>query len=109
MKVRLYSNETPYDSFRKAPTLLYESGNMPCQSGYNSRTISNLRVKLPLDTVTFTFEFGGLKTNEIAGLLLYGPPMIGWSFNEFWGQNPMVRGLPFTTRSRILHAKRMLA
>src|SRR5688572_24360041 len=96
MKVRLYSNETPYDLYRNSPTtLLYESGNMPLKSGYNFRTIENLKVKLPANTLTFTIEFKGLATNEIAGLLLYAPPTVGWSFNEFWARNPNGRWTPF--------------
>jgi hypothetical protein len=88
LKVRLYSNETPYDNFRKAPTkLLYESGYMPMIPGYNARSISNLNVKLPFDTLTFTVEFKGLKTNEIGSLVLCSPPAIGSSFNEFWHRN----------------------
>ncbi len=85
MKVRLYRNETPYDNFRNAPTtVLYESGYMPMLPGYNARSVSNLNVKLPPDTVTFTVEFKGLKTNEMASLVLCNPPSIGSSFNEFW-------------------------
>jgi hypothetical protein len=88
MKVRLYSNETPYDNFRKTPTkVLYESGFMPMLPGYNARSISNLNVKLPLDTLTFTIEFQGLKTNEIASLVLSSPPSVGSSFNELWRRN----------------------
>ena len=88
MKVRLYSNETPYDNFRNAPTkVLYESGYMPMLPGYNARSISNLNVKLPLDTLTFTIEFKGLKTNEIGSLVLCSPPSVGASFNELWHRN----------------------
>jgi len=85
MRVRIYSNETPYDRFRNAPTtILYESGRMPMNAGFNSRTISGLNIVLPPDTATFTIEFGGLEEGEKAGLLLYSPPRIGFSFNEFW-------------------------
>ncbi len=96
MKVRLYSNETPYDLYRNSPTrLLYESGNLPFNNGYNSQTLSNLNVKLPLDTMTFSIEFKGLKANEIAGLLFYSPPTVGASFNEFWKRNPDGGWYPF--------------
>jgi hypothetical protein len=85
MKVRIYSNEQAYDIYRKAPTrLLYESDSLPVVNGYSTRTISGLSVELPRDSVTFTVEFQGLKANEEAGLLLYSPPTIGFSFNEFW-------------------------
>ncbi len=85
MKVRLYSNEVPYDNFRNRPTeLLYESGFLPLIKGYGTRKITGLDVRLPRDTVTFTVEFLGLKTNESGGLLFYSPPTVGFSFNEFW-------------------------
>jgi hypothetical protein len=96
MKVRLYSNETPYDNFRNAPTkVLYESGYMPMLPGYNARSINNLNVKLPLDTLTFTIEFKGLKTNEIASLVLCSPPSVGSSFNELWRRNSRGSWDPF--------------
>lgn len=85
VKVRLYTNETPYDRYRKAPTtLLYESGWMPIEPGYNTRSAGGLNIQLPLHTVTVTVEFAGLAENEVAGLLFYGPPTVGYSFNEIW-------------------------
>jgi hypothetical protein len=96
VKVRLYSNETPYDLFRQSPTkLLYESGNMPIKQGYNIRTINKLNIKIPGNTVTVTFEFKGLTGEEVAGVLLYGPPTIGSSFNEFWGKSATGSWSPF--------------
>src|SRR4051812_36523714 len=90
MKVRLYSNEMTYDFFRNQPSMiLYESDFIPIQlgqNGYNSVAITNLQVELPRNTVTFTIEFQGIKSNEVAGLLLYSPPTIGFSFNEFWAR-----------------------
>ncbi|HTG45930.1 MAG TPA: hypothetical protein VK633_15530, partial [Verrucomicrobiae bacterium] len=68
-------------------TLLYESGFLPFKPGSNSRTITGLNVPLPFQTVTFTIEFRGLKTNESAGLLFYSPPTVGASFNELWVKN----------------------
>src|SRR5262249_52353014 len=45
LKVRLYTNETPYDDYRNSPTkLLYESGYIPMSTGYNAGTIDNLSV-----------------------------------------------------------------
>lgn len=89
MKVRLYSNEAQYDDYRKSPTtLLYESGLIPVKLGYNSQKLSNLQVPLPQYTVTFTIEFFGFTTDDTAGLLLYSPPAVGFSFNEFWRRSP---------------------
>ena len=96
MKVRLYTNETPFDRFRNAPTkMIYESGTMPLKQGYNSRTLENLNVKAPGNSLTFTIEFKGLAPAEIAGLLLYNPPTVGASFNEFWGKTPTGAWTPF--------------
>jgi hypothetical protein len=85
VKVRLYTNETPYDRYRKGPTtLLYESDWIPIRPGYNSQFISGLNVVLPQYTVTFTVEFSGIAEDEAAGLLFYDPPTVGYSFNEIW-------------------------
>ena len=85
VKVRLYTNEKPYDNFRKAPTtLLYESGWKPISPGFHTHLITGLDVLLPPHTVTFTVEFAGLAEDEEAGLLFYDPPTTGYSFNEFW-------------------------
>src|SRR5687768_2331962 len=47
VKVRLYTNETVYDNFRKSPTtLLYESSWMPIANGFNTKLIDNLNVLL---------------------------------------------------------------
>ncbi|HEX7859605.1 MAG TPA: Ig-like domain-containing protein [Verrucomicrobiae bacterium] len=89
VKVRFYSNERNYDSFRKSPTtLLYESEWMPIQSGFKRHILNNLNLVLPAHTATFTVEFKGIGAGEEAGLLFYGPPTEGYSFNEFWMHNP---------------------
>jgi hypothetical protein len=85
VKVRVYANEKPYDLYRKAPTtLLYESDLLPIQAGYNTLVVSGLDIDLPLQTATVTAEFSGIAEDEVAGLLFYGPPTIGYSFNEIW-------------------------
>lgn len=86
VKVRIYKNEKVYDLYRKEPTtLLYESGFFGINPGYNTRRL-NLDVVVP-DIVTVTFEFFGLSETETAGVLLYDPPTIGMSWNEFWRKN----------------------
>jgi hypothetical protein len=83
-KVRIYDNTKVYDLFRNEPTqALFESGLFPINPGYNSRTISVPNILVP-DVVTFTIEFRGLASSESAGLLLYSPPRVGRSWNEFW-------------------------
>jgi len=87
VKVRLYTNETVYDNFRKSPTtLVFESGWLPVTAGYNTRLLDNLNVLLPLSSVTFTVEFRGLAATEQAGLPFFDPPSEGYSFNEFWAR-----------------------
>lgn len=86
-KVRIYANEKAYDLYRREPTtVLYESGYFPINPGYSSKHLSVPNVLLP-DEVTFTIEFGGIAETETAGLLLYSPPSVGRSFNEFWRRN----------------------
>jgi hypothetical protein len=83
-KVRIYTNDKVYDLFRNEPTtVLFESGYFPINPGYNSRSIAVPGVLLP-EVVTFTIEFRGLASTEKAGLLLYSPPTVGRSWNEFW-------------------------
>lgn len=85
VKVRLYTNEKQYDLYRKEPTtLLYESDWISIVPGFGNRLIDGLNVLLPQHTVTFTVVFKGIASDEIAGLLFYGPPTEGYSFNEFW-------------------------
>lgn len=85
LRIRIYSNETPYDRFRKAPTtLLYESAWISITAGYHRAILNGLNVPLPLHTATVTVEFAGIAEDEVAGLLFYGPPTIGYSFNEVW-------------------------
>jgi hypothetical protein len=45
-------------------------------------TATNL-ITLP-DTFTWTVQFSNLAAGQNAGLLVYGPPSIGTSFNDFW-------------------------
>src|SRR5688500_12121964 len=84
LKVRIYANETPYDLYRFSPTtLLYESGLFGINPGYNTRVLPGFNTVVP-DIITVTFEFRGLAENEKAGVLLYDPPTVGKSYNEFW-------------------------
>lgn len=92
--VRLYTNDKAYDPYRKRPTfLLYESEPLEVELGYNTLPLSNLRVVVP-DIFTLTVEFSGLSMLEgdKAGLLLYGLPERGKSFNEFWRRNSSSTG-----------------
>lgn len=86
-RIRFYANDESYDQWRQQPgTILYDSGNFPINPGYNSKAAPGLAAKNVVvpDIFTFTIEFSGLEEGETAGLLIYGPPTEGSSFNEFW-------------------------
>ena len=58
-------------------------------SGFNTATITVPYVYVPL-RFTWTVKFFGLgmTATENAGLLYYGKPIIGTSFNDFWDLEP---------------------
>ena len=66
-------------------TLLYESGTFSLQNKYNTVTVHGLGLDLPEGTseVTWSVEFLDLGVGR-AGLLLYDPPTIGKSHDDFW-------------------------
>ena len=80
--VRFYAN----DGLQGKPASeLYNSGAFSLQEGSKSVTIQNLAVAVP-DSFTWTVQFavaGGQK----AGLLVYDPPTVGSSVNDFWVKN----------------------
>jgi len=85
MTLRLYANTGVTNS--PAATALYTSDPIPVNLSFNTQTInfplsSNL-VTLP-NTFTWTVQFSNLAAGQNAGLLLYGPPSTGSSFNDFW-------------------------
>ena len=85
VKVKVYTNEQRYDRYRKAPTtLLFESDWIPIAAGFGTRAVTGLKLRIPYETMTVTFKFEGIRTNEVAGLLFYDAPTVGYSFNEVW-------------------------
>jgi hypothetical protein len=84
--IRFYTNGTA----SSPGTMAYESDPRPVglgANGFNTETItfplsSNL-VTVP-DTFTWTVQFSNLAAGEAGGLLLYGPPNVGSSFDDFW-------------------------
>ena len=66
-------------------TLLYESGTFSLQNKYHTVTVHGLGLDLPEGTseVTWSVEFINLGVGR-AGLLLYDPPTIGKSHDDFW-------------------------
>jgi hypothetical protein len=86
-RIRLYSNDKQYDLYRKEPTrLLYESGLFGINPGFHAHSLQGFNTVLP-DIVTMTVEFYGIAPTETAGLLLYAPPTVGFSYNELWRRN----------------------
>src|SRR5262245_2325489 len=53
-------------------------------TGFSSYTINFTTVPPLPDTFTWTIQFSNLGASETGGLLLYGPPTVGSSFNDFW-------------------------
>ena len=66
-------------------TLLFESDTFSLQNKYNTVTIHGLGLELPEGTseVTWSVEFLNLGVGR-AGLLLYDPPTLGDSHDDFW-------------------------
>ena len=66
-------------------TLLFESDPFNLQNKYNTVTIHGLGLDLPENTseVTWSIEFLNLGVGR-AGLLLYDPPTLGDSHDDFW-------------------------
>ena len=66
-------------------TLLYESDTFSLQNKYNTVTVHGLGLDLPEGTseVTWSVEFLNLGVGR-AGLLLYDPPTVGKSHDDFW-------------------------
>ena len=73
---------------RKPGTLLFESEKFNLQNNYNTVTASGLKLELPEGTkeVTWSVEFINLGVGR-AGLLLYDPPTVGKSYDDFWEKN----------------------
>lgn len=85
---RIYNNDGP----NGPPTqLLYESGPISIvnrsEAGYGSVTIEDLEITVQ-DTLTWTVLFGGIDPFETAGLLMYDPPVVGKSFDDYWEKGP---------------------
>jgi hypothetical protein len=80
VQVRLYQN----DGVGQSPgTLLYDTGIFSIASGINYVNLQNMNLRVQ-DGLTWTVLFGGIDPGDTAGLLLFDPPTIGTSFNDFW-------------------------
>ncbi len=74
------------DSGTNAPvTPFYTTEAVPLTAtGFHSYTIGLTTVPPVLDTFIWTVQFSNLGAGESGGLLLYGPPAVGSSFDDFW-------------------------
>jgi hypothetical protein len=88
LQVKLYDNAGIDGS---PGTVLYDSGQFSIKSGYNTVTLDGLDVNVP-DSFTWTVQFTGVQANENLGLLLYDPPTVGSSYNDFWEKTGGVWG-----------------
>lgn len=89
-QVRFYANDGAGAPGFKAPgTKLYDSGPFPIFSGFNTKALVGLSVKVP-DRFTWTVQFSGVANilNNRAGLTIYDPPTAGVSFDDFWQNTP---------------------
>ncbi|MDA1277978.1 MAG: PA14 domain-containing protein, partial [Verrucomicrobia bacterium] len=64
-------------------TVLFQSGKFPLTSGFQIITVPDLLVNVP-NSVTWTVKLGGIEAGEDAGLLLFDPPSVGASLDDFW-------------------------
>jgi hypothetical protein len=90
-RLRFYANTGPNwqgatnaDYATPAAIPLWETV-IPISSGFNTATVTVPYVDVPL-RFTWTIQFFGITmaTNDNAGLLFYGQPTIGSSFNDYW-------------------------
>lgn len=80
-QLRLYDNTGIGDS---PNNVLYDSGPLTIKSGINHIVVDWPEGLFVPDTFTWTVEFGGLQEPLQAGLLLFDPPTVGSSYNDFW-------------------------
>lgn len=90
-RIRFYENTGPAwmgnnDYRTPASPPLWET-TFPVGLGFNTATISVPYVQVPL-RFTWTVQFFGIgmTPTDHAGLLIYGPPLVGSSFNDYWEQ-----------------------
>ncbi|MBM3833928.1 MAG: PEP-CTERM sorting domain-containing protein [Verrucomicrobia bacterium] len=67
-------------------TQLYRSGEFSLSTGFQTVVAQALSVTVP-STFTWSVIFRGIEANEQAGLLIYNPPTVGSSFDDFWQRN----------------------
>lgn len=88
-RLRFYENTGPAwmrnkDYLMPASPPLWEA-TFPVGLGFNTATITVPYIQVP-GRFTWTVQFFGIAMTptDHAGLLIYGPPVIGSSFNDYW-------------------------
>ncbi len=91
VRIRFYANNGPDvepgpKTILAPKDLLYESAEIKITPGFHQIPLTGLAVEEVPDTLTWTVKFSGLSgaVGDRAGLLLYNPPTVGKSFNDFW-------------------------
>ena len=86
--VRFYANDGGGE-YSQPGSLLFESDPMLIRPGFNTIALKGLTIRVP-EKLTWTVEFKGISglSGSQAGLLLYDPPKVGKSFNDFWQRTP---------------------
>ncbi|MBM3836446.1 MAG: hypothetical protein FJ398_00555 [Verrucomicrobia bacterium] len=64
-------------------TRLYSSGAFPLDKGFQTVLAQGLSVTVG-NTFTWAVRFAGIDLGEQAGLLVFDPPIVGASFDDFW-------------------------
>lgn len=67
-------------------SVLYRSGEFSLDTGFQTVIASALSVQVP-NTFTWTVAFSGVDFGEQVGLLVFNPPTVGASFEDFWAKN----------------------
>ncbi len=85
LTLRMYANNgtnPPVSAFYTSDAIPLSIGD----NGFNNQNISftNAIPTILPDSFTWTVQFSNLGAGQTGGLLLYGPPNVGSSFNDFW-------------------------
>ncbi|MBI5387106.1 MAG: HYR domain-containing protein [Verrucomicrobia bacterium] len=98
VRLRFYANDGPaFNGYPTPGTLLYDSG--PVSITLTPRSVLSfsyldfvsgvvpLTGALP-DRFTWTVQFSGLGANDLVGVDLYSPPVIGTTYTDYWERTP---------------------
>jgi len=93
LRVRFYQNDGPLLNLAATPgTLIFDSGEFPvAATNQGTITLENFQLSAvtPLNgplpsSFTWTLQFSGLASNDSAGVMSFGPPVVGQLRSENW-------------------------